>query len=224
MRVDVRRLLIVFGFERANEALYDLALVGRIELHDADIAKRCFARLLLETERQPNRAELDRLSSPALRNASLGECLRDAQPLPLERVGRDHIHLAETGDASCDRGEVVHIATEADITQDFPAERLERVSEDLRITDARIGVFVEQHCRARVEALVSISGDVDALHDLVGHDAKRPRVAGIGDFDRGGACVEKRHLRLLHEPVRCLACPVRQSMNPVLTSQTARRS
>ena len=95
------------------------------------------------------------------------------------------------------------MSTEADITQDFPAERLERVSEDLRITDSCIGVFVEQHCRARVEALVSIGGDVDALHDLVGHDAKRPRVAGIGDFDRGGACVEKRHLRLLHERHNC---------------------
>src|SRR5262245_48564467 len=124
MRIDVRWLLIVFGFEGANEVPYDLALVGGIELHDADIAKRGLARLLLKTARQPDRAELDRLSSAALRDAGLGERLRDAQPLALERVGRNHVHLAETGDARCDRGEVVHVAAEADIGENLPAERL----------------------------------------------------------------------------------------------------
>src|SRR5262245_62785319 len=103
MRIDVRWLLIVFGFEGANEVPYDLALVGGIELHDADIAKRCLARLLLKTERQPDRAELDRLSSAALRDAGLGERLRAAQALALERVGRNHLHLDETVDAPHDR-------------------------------------------------------------------------------------------------------------------------
>ena len=73
VRVDMRRLLTVLGLERADEVLDHLALVGRIELDDTDVAESCLARLLLKTERQPDRAELDRLPSPALRDAGLSE-------------------------------------------------------------------------------------------------------------------------------------------------------
>ena len=48
--IDVRRFLIVFGLEGANEVLHHLAFVGRIELDDADVAECRLARLLLETE------------------------------------------------------------------------------------------------------------------------------------------------------------------------------
>ena len=159
-------------------------------MHDTDIAERCLAGLLLKTERQPDRAELDRLPSAALRDAGLRERLRDAQPLPLERVGRDHIGLADARYSRGDRGEVVHVAAEADVGEDLPAERLERVAEDLGVADSGIGVFIQQHRRARVKAFISIGGDVDALHHLVGHDAERPRVARIGDLDRRGARIE----------------------------------
>src|SRR6266851_4723000 len=132
-------------------------------------------------------------------NAGLRQRLGDAQPLALERVGGDDVRLAEARDARRNRGEVVHVATEADIGKDLPAEGLEGVAEDLCVADSGIGVLVEQHRAARVEALVGIGGDIDALHHLVRHDAKRPRVAGIGDLDRGRAGVEQRYLRLLHE-------------------------
>src|SRR6202048_1547126 len=51
VRIEVGRLLVVFGLERADEVLHQLALVRRIELHDADIAGRSLARLLLDAER-----------------------------------------------------------------------------------------------------------------------------------------------------------------------------
>src|SRR5215472_13678583 len=127
MRVDVRRLLIVFGFEGANEVPYELALVGGIELHDADIAKRRLARLLLKAERQPDRAELDRLPAATLRDAGLGECLGDAQPLALERVGWNHVHLAKTGAARCDRGEVVHVAATSSMAISSTARHLPQI-------------------------------------------------------------------------------------------------
>ena len=87
-------------------------------------------------------AELDRLSAATLGDAGLRQRLRDAQALALERVGRDHIHFAETGDARRDRGEVVHVATEADIGKDLPAERLERIAEHLRVADSSISILI----------------------------------------------------------------------------------
>src|SRR5262249_8010354 len=89
--IDVRWFLIVFGLEGANEVLPHVALVGRIELDDADVAERRLARLLLETEGQPDRAELDRLPAATLGDASLRQRLRDAQALALGRIGRYHI-------------------------------------------------------------------------------------------------------------------------------------
>ena len=89
MRIDMGRILVVFRFEGPNEALHHLTLVGRVELNDADIAERRFAGLLLESEWQPDGAELDRLSAAALRYASLCESLGDPQTLAFERIGRE---------------------------------------------------------------------------------------------------------------------------------------
>src|SRR5207253_4740041 len=111
------------------EALHDLALVGGVELNDTDIADRSLAGLLLESERQPNGAELDGLSAAALGHAGLRQRLRDAQPLAFQRVGRDDVDFAETRDASGDRGEVVHVAAEADIGKHLSAERFEGFTE-----------------------------------------------------------------------------------------------
>jgi len=49
-----------------------------------------------------------------------------------------------------------------------------------------------QENQHRVEALISIGSNVDALHHLVRHDAEHPRVAGIGDLDRGRAALSSR--------------------------------
>jgi len=64
------------------------ALVGGIELNDADVANRRLAGLLLEAEGQPYGAELDRLAVTALGDACLRQCLGDAQPLPFQRRSR----------------------------------------------------------------------------------------------------------------------------------------
>ena len=58
---------------------------------------------------------------------------------------------------------------------------------------------MQQHRRSRIELLVGICRDIDALHHFVWHDAERPGIAWIGDFDRGGAGVEERNLGLLHD-------------------------
>ncbi len=58
----------------------------------------------------------------ALGDAGLRERLGDLQALALERVGRDHVDLADAGDAGRDRGEVVDVAAEADVGQDLAAE------------------------------------------------------------------------------------------------------
>ncbi len=79
------------------------------------------------------------------------------------------------------------------------AERLERIAEHLGVADTGVGVLVEKDCVARIEALMGIGRDVDALHHLVGHDAERPGVARFGDPDRGRSGVQERHLRVLHE-------------------------
>ena len=60
VRVDVRRVGVVLGLEGRDEVLHHLALVGRVELHDAHIAERGLAGLLLEAEGQPDGADLDR--------------------------------------------------------------------------------------------------------------------------------------------------------------------
>ena len=115
---------LYFALKVCDEVLHDLALVGRIELDDAHVAERGLAGLLLEAERQPDRAELDRLSAAALGHAGVRQRLGDPQTLALERVGGDDVDLAEAGDARRDRREVVDVAAEADIGEDLAAELL----------------------------------------------------------------------------------------------------
>ena len=80
---------VVFGFEGRDEILRHVALVGRIELDDADVAERRLAGLLLEAERQPDRAELDGIAAAALGDSGLRQRLRDLEALAFERVGRE---------------------------------------------------------------------------------------------------------------------------------------
>src|SRR5262249_18499153 len=42
VRVEVRGVGVVFRLERLDEVAHELALVGRVELHDADVAVRAF--------------------------------------------------------------------------------------------------------------------------------------------------------------------------------------
>src|SRR5450631_3650132 len=69
MSVEVRRIRVIFGFERLNELANDITLVGRIELNNADIAQRGLSGLLLKTEGQPNSTELYGLAAAALDDA-----------------------------------------------------------------------------------------------------------------------------------------------------------
>ncbi len=92
------RILIVFCLERINEAAHKRTLIRGIELHDPDIAEGRLTGLLLETERQPNRAQLDRLTAAAFGYAGLCERLRNLQSLAFERIRRDHVDLAYPGD------------------------------------------------------------------------------------------------------------------------------
>src|SRR5665213_3715969 len=71
MSVEVGRIGVVFGLECLDKFFDDVALVCRVELNYAYIADRRLAGLLLESERQPNRAELDGLAAAALDDAGL---------------------------------------------------------------------------------------------------------------------------------------------------------
>ena len=121
-------------------------------------------------------------SAAALDDAGLRERLRDLQALAFQRVGRNDVGLAGARDARRDRGEIVHVAAEADVRNDLAAELLERVLEHLGVADAGIGVLVEQHRGARIELVVGLRRDIDALHHLVRHDAERVGIARIGDL------------------------------------------
>ena len=123
-------------------------------------------------------------AAAALGDAGLRQRLGDLQALAFERIGRDHVDLAEAGDAGRDRGEVVDVAAEADVGEHLAAELGEGLVEHLGVADAGIGVLVEQHGGARVEPVVGVGRDVDALHHLVRHDAEGPGIAGLGDLDR----------------------------------------
>ena len=102
MRMQVRRVLFVFRLERRDEILHLRTLIGRIELHDPDIAERRLAGLLLEAEWQPDGAELDRRPAAALGDAGLRERLSDLQSLAFERVGRNDVNLADACDSRRD--------------------------------------------------------------------------------------------------------------------------
>src|SRR5438046_8380239 len=103
MGVKMRGILVVFRFECLDETTNDLALVGRIELDDADVTKRGLAGFLLEAERQPNRSELDGLSAATFGYPGLRKRLRNLQSLAFKCVGRNDVDLAEAGNARCNR-------------------------------------------------------------------------------------------------------------------------
>ena len=124
---------LYLALKAATKFLHHVALVGRIELHDAHVAERRLAGLLLEAERQPDRADLDRAAAAAFDDAGLRQRLGDLQALPFQRVGRDHVDLAEPGDARRDRGEVVDVAAEADVREHFAAELDEGLLEHLAL-------------------------------------------------------------------------------------------
>src|SRR5215475_213079 len=105
MGVEMGRILAEPGLERLDETAHEVALIGWIELDDADVAQRRLAGLLLESEWQPDGAELDGLPAASLGDARLGQSLADLQALPFERVGRDDVDLAEPGDPRGDGGE-----------------------------------------------------------------------------------------------------------------------
>jgi len=64
--MEVRGVRFVLLLERCYEVVNDGALVGRIELHDPNIADGGLAGLLLETEGKPDGAELIEPPPPPL--------------------------------------------------------------------------------------------------------------------------------------------------------------
>src|SRR5215475_3620574 len=196
MGIEVRRIGTKHGFEVPDEVANDFAFVRWIKLHDAYIASRRLACLLLEAEGEPDGAELDRRAIAALHNPGLRQRLRDLQALPFKRIRRDHVDLSEASDAGGNRSEVVHLTAKPDVSDDLAPKLREGLVEYLGVADARIGVFVEQDGGTRVEVIVGVNGDVNALHDLVRHDAERPRIAWLRDLDRRRAGIDERDLRL----------------------------
>ena len=138
-------------------------------------------------------------ATAALCNAGLRQRLGDLEALPFQGIGRDHVDLTEPGDTRRDRGEVINVAAEADFLQDFAAVLDEVLLENLCVTDAGIGVFEQQHRGARIHPLIGIVGEIDALHDLVGHNAKCPGIARLRDLYRGRAGIDQGYLGLIND-------------------------
>src|SRR5690348_2401702 len=109
------RIAIELRFEAVDKITHQRTLIGRIELHDPDIADCRLTSLLFESKRQPNRAQLDRFAAAAFDNAGLHQGLGDLQALTFEGVSRYDIDIAEPGNAGGDRREVVDITPEADV-------------------------------------------------------------------------------------------------------------
>jgi hypothetical protein len=126
----------------------------------------------------------------------LRQCLRDLQALSFERIGRDHIDPSEASDAGGNGGEVVYFTAKTDFSDDLAAPPGEGLVEYLGVADARVGVFIKQDGRTRAEVIVGVGRDVNALHNLVRHNAEGPRIAGLGDLDRRRAGIDERDLRL----------------------------
>jgi hypothetical protein len=199
MGMQMRRFLTVFRLERVDEMADQRTLVGRIELHDANVADRGLAGFLLESERQPYRAELDRLTTPAFRHAGLRKRLRDLQSLAFQRVGRYHVDLAEAGDPRRDGGEIVDVAAKSNIRQDLTSELGENVIEYLGVADPRIGIFVQQDGRRGIQALEGLGGNAVRKLSPAGAPALPPRrpdplhsASGQHDRQRGRGRTDKR--------------------------------
>src|SRR6516162_2870471 len=117
MCIQVGWICIVFCFELGREILGHVTRIGRIELNDPDVTQRGLSSFLLEAERQPYSADLNCVATTAFGDPRLRQGLRDFETLPFKGVGGNHVDFAETRNASCDRGEVIDVATEPDFSE-----------------------------------------------------------------------------------------------------------
>ena len=60
-------------------------------------------------------------AAAAFGDAGLRQRLGDLETLTFERIGRNHVDLAEPGDARRDRGKVVDVAAKADLRKHLAA-------------------------------------------------------------------------------------------------------